>query len=143
MYLRSPEPRWQGHYFDVKRYMRSVPQMLEHLRTRFGNELELCVDIHERLLPSDAMQVAKWVELYRLMYLEDALPPEESAWFRRIRACCATPLAMGELFTALLADWRRYARAKAGGLLRSLRRKDGMARAQRSFSHRLHGEFAP
>ena len=42
-----------------------------------------------------------------------------------------------------IADWRRYARAKAGGLLRSLRRKDGMARAQRSFSHRLHGEFTP
>lgn len=105
MYLRSPEPRWQGHYFDVKRYMRSVPQMLEHLRTRFGNELELCVDIHERLHPSDAMQVAKWVEPYRLMYLEDALPPEESAWFRRIRACCATPLAMGELFTTP-AQWQ-------------------------------------
>ena len=105
MYLRSPEPRWQGHYFDAKRYMRSVPQMLEHLRTRFGNELELCVDIHERLHPSDAMQVAKWVEPYRLMYLEDALPPEESAWFRRIRTCCATPLAMGELFTAP-AQWQ-------------------------------------
>ncbi len=105
MYLRSPEPRWQSHYFDAKRYMRSVPQMLEHLRTRFGNELELCVDIHERLHPNDAMQVAKWVEPHRLMYLEDALPPEESAWFRRIRACCATPLAMGELFTTL-AQWQ-------------------------------------
>ena len=105
MYLRSPEPRWQGHYFDAKRYMRSVPQMLEHLRTRFGNELELCVDIHERLHPSDAMQVAKRVEPYRLMYLEDALPPEESAWFRRIRACCATPLVMGELFTTP-AQWQ-------------------------------------
>lgn len=105
MFLRSPESRWEGHYFDAKRYMRSIPQMLEHLRTHFGNELELCVDIHERLHPSDAVQVAKWVEPYRLMYLEDALPPEESAWFQRIRACCTTPLAMGELFTTS-TQWR-------------------------------------
>ena len=35
---------------------------------------------------------------FKLFFLEDALAPEDIAWFRMIRAQCATPLAMGELF---------------------------------------------
>jgi mannonate dehydratase len=33
-----------------------------------------------------------------LFFLEDALPPEQSAWFARIREQSSTALAMGELF---------------------------------------------
>ena len=38
------------------------------------------------------------MEPFRLFYLEDALAPEDVAWFEKIRNVCSTPLAMGELF---------------------------------------------
>ena len=63
-----------------------------------GEEIELIHDVHERLSPIDAIQFAKDVERFRLFFLEDALAPEDIAWFARIREQCATPIAMGELF---------------------------------------------
>jgi mannonate dehydratase len=94
----SPEQALPGAYFDPDAYARSIPQLFEHLRNEVGYEIELLHDIHERVSPIEAIRMAKHLEPYRLFFLEDALPPEHIDWFRSIRAQCATPLAMGELF---------------------------------------------
>jgi mannonate dehydratase len=69
--------------------------MMEHVRAEVGPEVELLHDIHERLTPIDAVQFAKDVEPLKLFFLEDALAPEDNAWFARIREQCATPLGHG------------------------------------------------
>jgi len=79
-------------------YCRLVPRLFEHLRSRLGDEIELLHDVHERIPPIQAVQLAKDLEPYHLFFLEDALAPEDIEYFRMIRAQCATPLAMGELF---------------------------------------------
>jgi mannonate dehydratase len=94
-----------GAYFDPRRYQRDTLAMIEHVRDVVGPELELLHDVHERLAPSDAVRFAKDVEPYRLFFLEDLLAPEDLDWFERVRAQCATPLAMGELFNHPL-EWR-------------------------------------
>ncbi|TVY08891.1 enolase C-terminal domain-like protein [Paenibacillus cremeus] len=96
--LHSPEGRLPGAYYDPNEYARSVPRIFEHVRSRFGNELELLHDVHERLAPIEAVRLAKQLEPYRLFFLEDALAPEHIDYFHMIRQQCATPLAMGELF---------------------------------------------
>jgi mannonate dehydratase len=88
----------EGAYYDPKDYMRNVLKMLEIVRAALGDQIELLHDIHERLTPIDAVGFAKAVEPFKLFFLEDALAPEDIEWFRHIRAQCATPLAMGELF---------------------------------------------
>jgi mannonate dehydratase len=94
-----------GAYFDPRAYMRNMLHMMEDVRARVGDEVELLHDIHERLSPIDAVQFAKDAEKIKLFFLEDALAPEDSAWFQRLREQCATPLAMGELFVHPL-EWR-------------------------------------
>jgi mannonate dehydratase len=96
--LVSPEAALGGAYFDPRAYMRNTLCMMEHVRAEVGFEVELLHDVHERLQPIDAVQLAKDVEPFRLFFLEDALAPEDIKWFERIRQQCATPLAMGELF---------------------------------------------
>ncbi len=103
--MTRPEGAADGAYFDPKAYMRNMLEMIAHVRREVGPELELLHDIHERLAPIDAVQFAKDVEPYRLFFLEDALAPEDLAWFRTIRAQTSTPLAMGELFNHPL-EWR-------------------------------------
>jgi len=94
-----------GAYFDPRRYQRDTLAMIEHVRDVVGPELELLHDVHERLPPADAVRFAKDVEPARLFFLEDLLAPEDLHWFERVRAQCATPLAMGELFNHPL-EWR-------------------------------------
>jgi mannonate dehydratase len=93
-----PEGAPDGAYFDARGYMRNMAKMIEEVRAAVGGEVELLHDIHERLTPIDAVNFAKWVEPYNLFFLEDALAPEDIEYFRMIRAQCATPIAMGELF---------------------------------------------
>jgi mannonate dehydratase len=102
---RKPEGAPAGAYYDPKHYMRAALNALDHVRNAVGEEVEILHDIHERLAPIDAVQFAKDVEQYKLFFLEDALAPEDNAWFARIRQQCATPLAMGELYNNPL-EWQ-------------------------------------
>lgn len=98
MIHQPPDGALSGAYYDPKVYMRKTVRLFEKLRDTFGEELELCHDVHERLAPADAVGFAKQMEPFHLFFLEDILPPEQVGWFERIRSQTVTPLAMGELF---------------------------------------------
>ncbi len=88
-----------GGVFEPEPYMRYALKCLEEVRKQLGEEVGLMYDLHERVAPNQAVQFAKAVEPLKLFFLEDPVSPEDIAYFRQIRAQCATPLAMGELFT--------------------------------------------
>lgn len=96
--LHQPDGALPGAYYDPAAYARSVVRLFDFIRPRVGPELELVHDTHERLVPIEAVRLAKALEPYHLFFLEDVLPPEQIDWFRMIRNQCATPIAMGELF---------------------------------------------
>ena len=92
------EGHFRGELFEPSGYRRSVPKLFKHVREQLGDEIELLHDMHERLAPIDAIGLAKELEPYRLFFLEDPFAPEDVGYFKTLRAQCATPLAMGELF---------------------------------------------
>ena len=112
--------------FDPEAYVRRSLQLFEVARKELGPEIELLHDVHERVSPRLAVQFAKDLEQFRLFFMEDALSPEDIAYFRQIRAHCTTPLAMGELFNSphewtplikdSLIDYIRVHVSQAGGL---------------------------
>ncbi|MCC6860592.1 MAG: starvation-sensing protein RspA [Bryobacterales bacterium] len=116
----------QAPLYEPAYYMRRAIRMLEECRKQLGEEIELLHDIHERLLPQQALQFAKDVEPLKLFFLEDPFSPEDIGYFRILRQQCATPIAMGELFnsphewTPLIAerliDYIRVHVSQAGGL---------------------------
>jgi mannonate dehydratase len=122
----KPRNASEGAYYDPRAYSRNMLKMIEHVRTELGEKIELLHDIHERLQPIDAVQFAKDVEPFKLYFLEDALAPEDIAWFRVIRQQTATPQAMGELFnnphewqrliTERLIDFVRMHISQMGGI---------------------------
>jgi mannonate dehydratase len=122
-----PKNAWpQRMAFDDAAYLENIPAMFDHLRAKLGFGPKLTHDVHEHLHPQSAVQLAKLLEPYRLFFLEDALPPEQIAWYRLIRQQCTTPQAMGELFvnphewtpliTERLIDFIRVRVSKAGGI---------------------------
>ncbi|HYM13509.1 MAG TPA: enolase C-terminal domain-like protein, partial [Bryobacterales bacterium] len=106
----APDAKPTRGVFESGPYVRTVPKLFEHLRSKIGWDIELLHDAHERVTPTQAIEFAKALEPYKLFYLEDVLSPEDIAYFRIIRQQCSTPLAMGELFnsphefTGLISD---------------------------------------
>ncbi len=95
----SPKDSFQhGIYYDPAKYMRSTIDLFQSVREKFGYELQLIHDVHERLAPSDAINFAKEMEQFKLFYLEDLFSPEQSRWFENLRQHSSIPIAMGELF---------------------------------------------
>jgi len=125
-----PRNAWSaGRVFDDEAYLDNIPKMFEALRAEFGFGPKFTHDVHEHLRPHNAVALAKLLEPYRLFFLEDALSPEDVAWYRLMRQQCTTPQAMGELFVnphewmpligERLIDFVRVRVSKAGGITRA------------------------
>lgn len=91
-------PNAPRNVFEPGDYVRRARQLFEHARQELGSEIELLHDVHERVPPPLAIQLAKDLEPYRLFFYEDPLPPEQLDHFRLLRHHSAIPIAMGELF---------------------------------------------
>ncbi len=112
--------------FSPNDYVRKALKVFDAARTQLGDEVELLHDVHERISPIQAIQLAKDMERFKLFFLEDPLSPEDIAYFRHIRQQCATPIAMGELFNSphewtplvheRLIDYMRVHVSQMGGL---------------------------
>jgi mannonate dehydratase len=113
-------------HMDSRPYLNAVPKMFEHIRSKFGDEIELLHDMHERVEPIAAVNLCKELERYRPFFIEDPLPPEANGYFKMIRQQTSTPIAMGELFnnahewvgliSERLIDFIRVHISQVGGL---------------------------
>lgn len=94
-----PETGFNGKAFDEELYVKTIPELFQHIRDQVGWEVKLLHDVHEHLTPSGALELAKRLEQVKMFFVEDILPPEQIDYFKQIRALTSTPMAMGELFT--------------------------------------------
>lgn len=116
----------RAQIWEPRAYVRMVPKLFEHLRKQLGDEVELLHDMHERVPPILAIQLAKDLEPFKLFFLEDPFSPEDVGYFAKLRPQTSTPLAMGELFnnpneyvpliTERLIDFIRIHLSQIGGL---------------------------
>ncbi len=86
------------NYMDPQVYLRSVPKMFEMVRKQCGEDVELLHDIHERVQPTEAINMINQLEEFRPFFIEDPLSPENKGWWKELRQSTNVPIAMGELF---------------------------------------------
>jgi mannonate dehydratase len=94
-----PEGGYQGLAFDEELYVETIPRVFEYVRSKVGSAPKLLHDVHSHLTGSNAVLFAKRMEPYSLFFVEDLLPPEQISWYRKVRQVCATPQAVGEVFS--------------------------------------------
>lgn len=70
--------------------------LIAGVRQAVGYDVDIAVDCHWRFNVSDARKLAAGLEEFRLMWLEDPVPPWSVGEFKEIKMSTQTPVATGE-----------------------------------------------
>jgi galactonate dehydratase len=76
-------------------------ETLRLIRDAVGNDVDLCVEIHRRLTPAEAIQFAREIEPLRPLFYEDPIKPDSADSMARVQRGIPLPIATGERFTTL------------------------------------------
>jgi len=124
--LQSDRPLPPELEWNTAKYMNFVPELFRRAREKYGDEIRLCHDVHNRLTPIEAARLGKLLEPYDLLFLEDMVPADNQDVFKLIRQHTTTPLAIGEIFNTVwdakdliqnqLIDYCRIAVSHGGGI---------------------------
>ncbi len=96
-----------------------------------GPQTDLAVDCHWRFNVNDARKLAWGCEPFRLMWLEDPVPPENVDALKEIKASTRTPIASGENL-CLFEGFRRILEHQALSIIYpDLQKAGGLGEARR------------
>ncbi|MFY8331722.1 galactonate dehydratase [Vagococcus carniphilus] len=84
------------HYIDSYKKVSEVVDRVASIRNKFGDDLDIGVDFHGRVHKPMAKVLAKALEPYHPMFLEEVVLPENEEHFSEIANSVAVPLATGE-----------------------------------------------
>lgn len=84
------------HYVDSFKKVQEVVDRVASIREAVGYDLNIGVDFHGRVHKPMAKVLAKELEPYKLMFLEEVVLPENEEAFAEVAKHTSTPLATGE-----------------------------------------------
>lgn len=96
--------------------IRSITEIIGSIREGLGPNVELAVDCHGQYNVVDAVKLAKALEPFDLLWMEDPLPDYNPGALADVRQQTSTPIASGELFQTLF-EHREYIDAHAVDIL--------------------------
>lgn len=91
------------HYIDSYDKIQAVADRVASIRAACGDGFGIAVDFHGRVHKPMAKVLARALEPYKLMFLEEVVLPENEEYFKEVAALSATPLATGE---RLVSRWQ-------------------------------------
>jgi len=75
--------------------------IVRQLREAVGRDVDLCIEIHRRLTPPEAIALGRGIEKYTPMFFEDPLRPNSFDAMAWVADHIPIPVATGERFTSL------------------------------------------
>jgi len=74
----------------------SMVEKVAAVRAAIGPGVDLAIDMHGRYDTHSAIRVARALEPYHLLWLEEPVPPENVAAMREVKRCSPVPICAGE-----------------------------------------------
>ncbi len=95
------EPR-DVPYFEThaQKIGRAIDRVAAY-RHAVGDEVDLCIEIHRRLTPAEAVQLGRGIEPYLPYFYEDPVLPDNVDEMAYVADKVSVPIATGERFTSL------------------------------------------
>ncbi|MDP6446122.1 MAG: mandelate racemase/muconate lactonizing enzyme family protein [Pirellulaceae bacterium] len=108
----SVSPSWKETEYLPTDVIPRITEFFAAAREEVGGEFELAVDCHGRLSPALAHQLADGLAPYRLLFIEEPIPPEHAAELSAVSRRSVTPIAAGERM-ASIHEVRPFLQAQA------------------------------
>jgi galactonate dehydratase len=90
-------PYYKSHADKIETAIDNV----RRLREAVGPKVDLCIEIHRRLTPPEAIALGRGIEKYTPMFFEDPLRPNSFDAMALVAEHIDIPIATGERFTSL------------------------------------------
>lgn len=84
------------HYIDSFKKVEAVCQRVAAIRDALGYDLDVAVDFHGRVHKSMAKVLAKELDAFHLMFIEEPVLPQNNEALREIARYTSTPISTGE-----------------------------------------------
>jgi galactonate dehydratase len=92
----TDEPRTEPYFETHAAKIGDAADRVRRFREAVGDEVDLCVEIHRRLDPEEAIALGRAIEEYRPMFLEDPTRPDNFDAMAEIARKVDVPIATGE-----------------------------------------------
>jgi galactonate dehydratase len=89
-------PRSEPYYETHVGLVESAVDRIRQCREAVGTEVDLCIEIHRRLTPAQAIVLARGLEPYRPFFIEDPTLPDNLDAMAEIASKIHIPIATGE-----------------------------------------------
>ncbi len=90
-------PYFKTHVSKIRDAIDAVRQYREAV----GDDVDLCIEIHRRLTPTEAVQLGRGIEPYHPYFFEDPVTPDNFDEMAYVAENVAIPIATGERFTTI------------------------------------------
>jgi galactonate dehydratase len=90
------EPRSKPYFETHAQKIGLAADRVRQYREAVGEEVDLCIEIHRRLKPAEAIALAHEIEPYRPYFYEDPVKPDNLDEMEQVARSIRIPLATGE-----------------------------------------------
>ena len=125
------EPRQRPYFMSYSAMVTDAEERVRAIREAVGTDVDLCLELHRRLTPAEAVAFSRAVEKYRPLFLEDPTRPDNFDSMSYVAKKSHVPIATGERlhtaqeFQMLLArggvNYARVSVCLAGGITGALK----------------------
>jgi 2-dehydro-3-deoxyphosphogalactonate aldolase len=122
-----------------------VEQYVANVREAVGDRCDLLFGSHGQMTPAAAIRLARRLERFDPLWLEEPTPPENAAAMARVAEATSIPVATGERL-ATKYDFARLLRAGAASILQmNLGRVGGLLEAKKiaGMAEAFYAQIAP
>lgn len=106
-------PYDKTHVKNMEESIRRVHLMREAV----GDNMDLCIELHRRSLPGEAVALIREIEDAHPLYVEDPIPPGDNSAMAYVVSKSNIPIATGERFNTIF-EFQDLLEKKAGDYLR-------------------------
>ena len=90
----------QGETLEPTVAVREGVRQFAAIREAVGEVIEICIDVHTRLDPADAVTLCRQLEPLRPYFVEDPVRSENPAALKKLAGKVHVPIAMGEQYAS-------------------------------------------